>query len=193
MESALTRPFRPSGRTSPPGVEITSAVEALFCDHYEGMCRLTVAIVGSRSDAEDVVMEVFTKLARRTARRSEEELTAAYVRGAVVNEARSLLRRRLLALRFTQRESAKPTTPETPYDTLESRSIVLKALQELPLRQRTAIVLRYYEGLSEAEVASTMGCSLGTAKSHLARARRGMLKHLGNDDRPTVRRGAGRG
>jgi RNA polymerase sigma-70 factor (sigma-E family) len=55
-------------------------------------------------------------------------------------------------------------------DLVDDREYLWQALRRLPVRQRTVLVLRYFEGMSEAEIAETMGCSLGTVKSQASRA-----------------------
>jgi RNA polymerase sigma factor (sigma-70 family) len=81
------------------------------------------------------------------------------------------------------REDAGPQDPERTGDVLA----VLDAVRSLPTRQREAVVLRYYADLSEAEVARALGCSVGTVKSQLSKARATLSRLLeGADDAPVT-------
>jgi RNA polymerase sigma factor (sigma-70 family) len=92
-----------------------------------------------------------------------------YLRQAVVNRSRSVLRHRTVVDKYPQ--EAPPDMPSAEHGALVllERRRVVTALRDLPGRQREAIVLRYYAGLSEAEIAGAMGISRGAVKSHTAR------------------------
>ncbi|MEU6036952.1 sigma-70 family RNA polymerase sigma factor [Actinomadura sp. NPDC047616] len=147
----------------------------LFRVHHVSLVRLAVLLVGDLGSAEDVVQDVYARLQRRQERRGRgnglpaapPELLA-YTRAAVLNACRTLLRRRALTNRLFQ-----PPEPvwSAENDALlaDDRRRVLRALTRLPARQREAIVLRYYLGLSEAEIAAAMGVRPGTVKSTISR------------------------
>ena len=94
-----------------------------------------------------------------------------YVRRILVNTHASWWRRRW---RHEQPTDELPEPPPAadgdPHGHLDERDELWQALRRLPARQRTVLVLRYFEDLSEAEIADTMGCSLGTVKSQASRA-----------------------
>ena len=91
-----------------------------------------------------------------------------YVRRILVNTHASWWRRRW---RGELPSAELPETGELGHaDRIDEREGLWQALRRLPTRQRTVLVLRYFEGLSEAEVADAMGCSLGTVKSQASRA-----------------------
>jgi len=70
----------------------------------------------------------------------------------------------------TALEAEKSTNPFQVAVLTEQKTQVQQALKQLPFRQRTALILNYYQGLTYKEVAQTMGCSLGTVKTHIFRA-----------------------
>jgi RNA polymerase sigma factor (sigma-70 family) len=120
------------------------------------------------------VQDVFARLHIRGAQGLRGEDSLPYVRTAVVNGCRSQLRRRAVAQRFARIHGRLPeqlTQDSAEQEMLRSqeRLRVVAALAELPLRRREVLVLRYYVGLSEAEIASMLGISPGTVKSTAAR------------------------
>lgn len=131
---------------------------------YGDLLRTAYLLTGSRDAAQDLVHEALLK-AMRHWRRVDEPM--AYVRRAMVNERTSRWRRIGLRELLT---SAVPdrTAPDTT-DGVVVRDELLAALDRLPVRMRTVLVLRYWEDLPETEVAAVMGCSVGTVKSQAAR------------------------
>jgi RNA polymerase sigma factor (sigma-70 family) len=128
---------------------------------YPRLLRLGVALVWSKAVAEDHVQDAFAKTYARFATLEEPE---AYVRKTLVNEIRVSFRRREMMQRFAPLlRSASTHTDRYTDDSL------LKALDSLPLRQRAALILRYYEQCSEQEIAHALSCRPGTVKSLLSR------------------------
>jgi RNA polymerase sigma-70 factor (sigma-E family) len=145
-----------------------TAVTALYRAHSLGLIRLALIMVGDRPTAEDVVQDAFLGLHRRWSHLSDQEKALTYVRSAVLNNCRSVLRRRRLPLRGHHEPPA--WSAEAAALVGEERREVLTALQRLPSRQRESLVLRYFCELSEEEIATTMGVSRGTVKSTTSRA-----------------------
>jgi RNA polymerase sigma factor (sigma-70 family) len=144
-ESEVARKVLPRDRTS--------AVTALFEEHYASLVRMARLLVDDRETAEDVVMDAFTGLYRRwTAVRDPAE-AHRYVRSSVLNGARSQLRRR----RLRRRHGSGSPHQEAARDGLErneaDRSTVTQLLRTLPYRQRQVLVLRYFVDLTEAQIA----------------------------------------
>jgi RNA polymerase sigma-70 factor (sigma-E family) len=164
---------------APPGV--TTDVAALFREHHGELVRLALLMVGDLPTAEDVVQDVYASLHRR---RSQAEALLPYVRAAVLNGCRSVLRRRAIARRAgvlhgaSQRHDALASA-ESEAILSEDRREVLAALARLPRRRREVLVLRYYLSLSEAEIAACLGISPGTVKSTAARALATLARDLG--------------
>jgi RNA polymerase sigma-70 factor (sigma-E family) len=171
-------------RIPPPGANLDAgAIAALFRDHHAELVRLALLMVGDLPTAEDVVQDVYASLHRRS-RAERVEAPLPYVRAAVLNGCRSVLRRRGIARRagLTQRASQQHETlasAESEVILSEDRRQVLSALARLPRRRREVLVLRYYLGLSEAEIAAVLGISAGTVKSTAARALAALARDLG--------------
>jgi RNA polymerase sigma-70 factor (sigma-E family) len=160
-ESDVARKVLPRDRTS--------AVTALFEEHYASLVRMARLLVDDRETAEDVVMDAFTSLYRRwTAVRDPYE-AHRYVRSCVLNGARSQLRRRQLRRRH-ESETPQRETARDSHDMNEAdRSIVTQLLGTLPYRQRQVLVLRYFVDLTEAQIAYELGISPGSVKTHASR------------------------
>ena len=161
-----------------------AGLAALFTRRHSELVRLALLLVGDQPTAEDVVQDVFTRLHARGTRQSYGDDALPYVRAAVVNGCRSQLRRRAVAQRFA-RSVDKPAeqltygSAEQEMMRAEERKRVLAALAALSTRRREVLVLRYYLGLSEAEIAAVLGISAGTVKSTAARGLAAMARRLG--------------
>lgn len=131
---------------------------------YPSLRRLAFLLCADWAAADDLVQTALIRCERRWPL-VEPAARSAYVRRAVVNAASTWrLRRRL--------EAPLSSLDALPGDDSGSddRLTVLAALRRLPLGQRQVVVLRYYEGLPEAEIAAVLGISRGTVKSRAARA-----------------------
>jgi RNA polymerase sigma-70 factor (sigma-E family) len=145
---------------------------ALFDRYYAPMCRLAYVILGDAAVAEEIVMDALVKTFSGWARIRDPARIDAYLRRAVVNLCRSRIRRRMLEARVAAAQRATPAPPsEWDPDRHETGRLVWEAVQGLPERQRACVVLRYYDDLSEAQIADALGCSTGTVKSQLSKAR----------------------
>src|SRR5262245_25368114 len=117
------------------------------------MVRLAFALTGSRTLAEDLVQDVFVRV---HAKWSHVQEPRAYLKRAVVNACSSAQRRRARERRVLQ---AVESSVELGADEL------FDALERLPYRQRAAILSRFYEGQPDAEIATALGCRVGTVAS----------------------------
>lgn len=140
------------------GAEVAS-FDDFFRQQYGPMVQTATLLLGSRADAEDVVQEAF---ARVEARWSRLESPGGYLHRCVVNRAIDLLRRRRLERRFGLLRHQ--TTQDLGADEL------LDVVTSLAPKPRAAIVLRYYVGLKQDEIAEVLGVRPGTVKSMLHRA-----------------------
>ena len=142
----------------------------LYRDHRMRMVRLAVLLVDDPSTAEDVVQEAFTGLHRHWAGLRDEAAAVAYLRTAVVNGSRAVLRRRRTARDYVPPHQVNARSAESLAMLSAEHQAVVDALGTLPPRQREVLVLRYYGGMSEAEIADATGISRGTVKSTASRA-----------------------
>jgi RNA polymerase sigma-70 factor (sigma-E family) len=162
-----------------PWSERDECVARLFDEHYRGLCRLAGILLSDSVGAEEVVQEAFLKTFSGWWRVRHPERAQWYLRTSVVNLCRSRLRRRWTEERGNRTWSATDLSPDADESEKSDESLFLRRLvRDLPPRQREAVVLRYYEDLSEAEIARTLGCAVGTVKSQLAKARRSLSKAL---------------
>ena len=130
-------------------------------------------LTGDRHAAEDIVQTALAKTAAGWSRVRHKENPEGYVRRAIVNTHLNAMRRR------PWREQPRGDVPELatdrrPESDLDERDAMWHALSGLPPRQRAVLVLRYYEDLSESDIAEVLGCSRGTVKSQAAKG----LLHL---------------
>jgi len=156
------------------------AVTALYQAHAVGLIRLAFVMLGDRPTAEDVVQEAFCGLYRRWSHLTDPAKSLPYVRSAVLNGCRSVIRQRA---RRDGRVAAEPPAASAETDALigEEHRAVLAALRLLPPRQREALVLRFFLDLDEPEIARSMGISRGTVKSTVSRGIAALGQILGED------------
>jgi RNA polymerase sigma-70 factor (sigma-E family) len=134
--------------------------DAFYRAQHAAMLRLATGLVDERSRAEELVQDAFERTLLRWA---SLDNPAAYLTTALVNRARSELRRRRVARRFT------PPRPGVVEMVEPDDEQLLAALARLTPRRRIAVVLRFVDDRSEQEVADLMGCALGTVKSLVSR------------------------
>jgi RNA polymerase sigma-70 factor (sigma-E family) len=154
-----------------------ATLEDVFRSHRAELVRLAAFILGDRGAGEDVVQDVFVNVYRREHVLADDP--APYLRKAVVNGCRTALRRRVLIRRHAEEQSpAPPLSTEEAALLSEERREVLAALATLAPRRREVLVLRFYLGLSEEEIATTLGIRPGTVKSTAARGLAALAKAL---------------
>ena len=163
----------------PPG-------EAEFAEFFRvtwpRLFRTTYAVAGDRLMAEDALQNAFAKAYSSWDRVQSADHPEAYVRRMAVNEVLTVVRRPWFR---AERTTDAPEPAPVPSD--ESRAVdrdaVWRAVCALPPRQRAVVVLRYYEDLSEAEIAEVLGCSRGTVKSTASAALANLRVHDPSGDR----------
>jgi RNA polymerase sigma-70 factor (sigma-E family) len=167
--SAVQERQGPTEQTQPDHGDPRTLAD-LYRDHRMRMVRLAVLLVDDPSTAEDVVQEAFTGLHRHWAGLRDEAAAVGYLRTAVVNGSRSVLRRRRTARDYVPPHQVNARSAESLAMLSAEHQSVVDALGTLPPRQREVLVLRYYGGMSEAEIADITGISRGTVKSTASRA-----------------------
>jgi RNA polymerase sigma-70 factor (sigma-E family) len=153
--------------------------------------RSAYLLAGNHADAEDLAQQTLIKAHGAWAKVSASDSMNAYVRRILTNTFLSSRRpsaRRLELLTDEVPEWGGPSgaaggTAGTP-GTSEERRALWPHVKQLPRQQRAVIVLRYYEDLSEAEIAETLGCSRGTVKSTAHRALKSLKAALDEQDTP---------
>ncbi|MGH3722332.1 MAG: RNA polymerase sigma factor [Pseudonocardiaceae bacterium] len=150
--------------------EAPLTLEDLYRQHRTRLVRLAILLVDEVQTAEDVVQEAFTGLHRHWSGLRDEAAALGYLRTAVINGSRSVLRRRKTARGYVPPHQANARSAESLAMLTTEHQAVVVALGRLPPRQREVLVLRYYGGMSEAEIAAATGVSRGTVKSSASRA-----------------------
>jgi RNA polymerase sigma-70 factor (sigma-E family) len=160
----------PEVRAAPSVWDADRVVTEIYHGEYKSLVRLAVLLVHDVPTAEEVVQDAFEAMHTAWRRLRDSEKALSYLRQAVVNKSRSVLRHRTVVDKNAPKPAPDEPSAEHGALALIERSAVVAALRMLPDRQREAIVLRYYADLSEADIAATMGISRGAVKSHTARA-----------------------
>ncbi len=144
---------------------------ALFKQHYAALYRLAYLLLRDTGLAEEVVMDSFVKTYTGWGRLRDTERAPVYLRRTVINAARSKIRRQIIERRATDRFKQMNAPPVAEPQLGIEQSRIWELVRALPVRQRACVVLRYFEDLSEAQIAEILECSVGTVKSQLSRAR----------------------
>jgi RNA polymerase sigma factor (sigma-70 family) len=142
--------------------------------------RLAYLLTGDRTLAEDLVQEAFVRLARRFTHLRDPQGFDAYLRRTVVNLAHSHFRRLKVERAFLKRQAgARRFEAEDP--DIVTQHWFREALLSLPPRQRIAIVLRFYEDLSERQAAEVMRCRPGTVKALVHQAKEVLRRQVSDE------------
>lgn len=139
----------------------------VFAKHYAPALRLAALLEGDPTRAEDAVCDAFARVYGRLRRGGVDDV-APYLRQAVVNAVRGGWRRRQVERRHAGAFEADASAPPFELEVVQ-RDEIWTALRRLPPGQRRVVVLRYYEDLSEAEVARLLRVKVGTVKSQAAK------------------------
>ncbi|MFJ7911153.1 SigE family RNA polymerase sigma factor [Kitasatospora sp. NPDC096204] len=143
--------------------------EAFAATRWRRLVRTAYLLTGDHHEAEDVVQATFAKVFRNWSRISRLDEPDAYVHRALVNNNLSRHRRRRVRQLLVPVLPDRASTAGGGHREVEERSVLLQALAELPQRQRAVVVLRYWEDMSERQVADVLGCSQGNVKSQASR------------------------
>ncbi|WP_079124932.1 SigE family RNA polymerase sigma factor [Streptomyces lushanensis] len=141
------------------------------------LVRAAHLLTGDFHEAEDLVQTTLVKVCARWRRIPREEVDF-YVRRSLINNNLSRVRKRRVIHLLT------PLMPERVHgrhaghaEHIEERAALMQALETLSARQRAVVVLRYWEDLSEQEMAEVLNCSIGTVKTHARRALETLRAH----------------
>ena len=166
---------------------VTSSANAPTFEEYAGtawpsLYRYAFLLAGNHADAEDIAQQTLMKAHRSWSRITDSDSPTAYLRRMLTNTY--LSQRRPKRLRLELLTDAPPEPCHAPVGGPEERMVLWPHVKSLPPRQRAVIVLRYYEDLTEQEIADALGCSRGNVKStahHALKALRAALGSGGTD------------
>jgi len=156
---------------------------AFVVSRWPGLVRLAFGLTGDRWAAEDIAQATLARAYVAWRRVSRADDPDAYLRRILVNTSNRRFRRP----RVTEQSGDPPETAVAgPADLVDERTALLAALRQLPPRQRAAVVLRYWEDLTDAQIGAALGCSPGTVRSQLSRALAKLRESpvLGGGDEP---------
>lgn len=146
----------------------TARIEALYRSHSDSAMRLALLLCsGNHAHAEDLVHEAFIRLLGRFGGGRPPEMIEAYLRTTIINLARSEARKDKSRDTYLARRPQEIATLEPA---IQQGDETWSALLGLPLRQRAALYFRYFEDLSEDQVADALNCTRSAAKSLIYRA-----------------------
>ena len=162
--------------TGPGSGRVRADFERFVISAGDRLLRTAYLITQDQAEAEDLAQDTLVRVAKRWPRVSRMQHPEAYARQVLVNLARDGAVRR--ARRSSELDPSGAPPPEVRLGlsaadgsgTFERRRELIEALRALTPRQRTVVVLRYFEDLSEAQVAEMLDCSVGTVKSTTSRA-----------------------
>jgi RNA polymerase sigma-70 factor (sigma-E family) len=152
-----------------PRAAATTKLRDLYVELAPEAGRLAYLLLGDADAAQDIAQEAFVRVGPRLRWLRDPEKARFYLRTTVINLCRKQWRHRD---RERSHQVLDPSMPiqEDHAPRIDQRDEMVAALQRLPVRQRTALVLRYYEDLTEHQTADLMGCAVGTVKSSVSRA-----------------------
>jgi RNA polymerase sigma-70 factor (sigma-E family) len=171
-------PPRRAGALTPVRWDADRAVTAIYREHYRSLVRLALLLVADVATAEDVVQDSFVAMHDGWRRLRDPDKGLSYLRQAVVNRSRSVLRRRGVAERHAPSPAPHMPSAEHSAFALLDRSQVIAALNTLPSRQREVLILKFYADLGGPQIAAALGISQGAVKSHTSRAMAAMRTAL---------------
>jgi RNA polymerase sigma-70 factor (sigma-E family) len=167
--------------------EAPTTFEEYAACRLPALLRFAAALTGSHDLAQDVVQEVLIRVHARWRQISRLDVPDQYIRRMITNEFLSWRRRwgRLIPVGQLAEDHRPAGVAELPHaETLHAeRDALLVELGRLPRRQQAVLVLRYYEGLSDAEIADLLGCRPGTVRGYASRALSALRVELDPADR----------
>ncbi len=163
---------------------VTSSTDVPTFEEYAGIAwpslyRYAYLLAGNHADAEDIAQQTLLKACRSWSKIKDTDAPTAYLRRMLTNTY--LSQRRPKGRRLELLTDAPPDPPHAPSGGPEERMTLWPHVKSLPPRQRAVIVLRFYEDLSEQEIADALGCSRGNVKSTAHRALKALRAALGSD------------
>jgi len=170
-DAARERDFEPDAE---------AALTDLYRVHALRLIRLAYVMLGDRQAAEDVVQDAFAGLYRRWGRLTDHAKAVQYLRSCVLNGCRTAIRRTRPVLELVDHDPAE-VSAETAALAGEQQRVLMRAIRRLPVRQREALLLRFYLDEPDAEIARLMGIRESTVRSTTHRALAALGRLLGEE------------
>jgi RNA polymerase sigma-70 factor (sigma-E family) len=141
------------------------------------LLRFAYLLCGNGHTAEDIVQDALLRAHRRWDHVTQADNPDAYIRRIILNQHRSWRRRRASTELAVEPANIRPAAVDDSQDALAAKDLTWRLLQELSEQQRSVLVLRYYEDLSDADIAELLGCAVSTVRSLAARAFAQLRRH----------------
>jgi len=158
-----------------------TGLDELYRRHADDAVRLAYLLTGQRETAEDLAQDAFIRVARRLVHLRNPDAFGSYLRQTIVNLANSHFRRRRIERVFLSQQEGRAerhTEQGDPQGPVILRATLKAQLLRLPVRQRTAIVLRFSEDLSDGQIAEILHTSPGNARQLIYRGMTSLREHL---------------
>jgi RNA polymerase sigma-70 factor (sigma-E family) len=167
-----------------PAADAELALTEIYEAEYRSLVRMSAMLIGDVGNAEEVVQDSFIAVHAAWRGLRDADRAVHYLRRAVLNRSRSVLRHRAVVSRHVPRpEPDMPSAEQAAITRLEHLAVI-SALRSLPARQREALVLRFYLDLSEEQAAAAMNISTGAVKTHTYRGKAALRVILERDRDP---------
>jgi RNA polymerase sigma-70 factor (sigma-E family) len=153
--------------------------DAFAASRWPGLVRLAYGLTGDRWTAEDIAQTALARAYVSWWRVGRAQDPDAYVRRILINASNRRFRKRRVS---EQAADAPEPLADDSSQTIGDRALLVTALRALGPRQRAVIVLRYWEDLTDTQIAAALGCSPGTVRSQLSRALARLREILGEDE-----------
>ena len=160
-----------------PRRQVLSKLDRLYAEHATPALRLAFLLVGDRHLAEDLVQDAFLRMFGRFRHLRDPGSFGPYLNRTIVNLSRDHFRRRQIESKHLDSER-NTALRSTSLPDVAQQQVLIDALQELPVRQRAAVILHHHHDLSERDVAETLECSLGAAKALIARGMESLRRNM---------------
>ncbi len=144
----------------------------------QALLRYAVMLTGDAHTAQDLVQETMIRVQLKWRKVASSNQPERYVRRMLTNAYIDLHRGSWLRRVVLRAEPIEPPAVADHADASADRDEMWELLARLPRKQRAALVLRYYEGLSDAEIADVLDCAVGTVRAHISRALATLREHV---------------
>jgi RNA polymerase sigma-70 factor (sigma-E family) len=153
-------------------------LEVLYLRHGPEALKLAYLLTGDKEIAQDIAQEAFVRVARRLTGLRNADAFRWYLRRTVVNMANSYLRRLRVERAYIKRLVGSGAAGGITLPDVVTREMVRDAIEALPARQRAVVVLKYYQDLTDSQIAAVLGWPVGSVKSALHRAVAALRRRL---------------
>ena len=173
--SPVSGPVPAVGAKRPPH----DTILRIYHEHHEALLRFATLVAPEDCQAEDLVQDAFVRLYRSWGKVESPAKVGGYLRVTILNLARG--RGRRLGVARRHRSEPLPDAASAEHHAIGRlhNAEVVHALQSLSRRQRECLVLRYFEGYSESEIAETLGISIGSTRTHVHRGTAALRAAMG--------------